>query len=35
MRELDGQVGQLRARVARLEGLLDGLREAVTGRRAA
>ena len=29
------QIGQLRARMARLEGLLEGLREAVTGKRAA
>ena len=29
------QLGQLRERMAKLEGLLEGLREAITGRRAA
>ena len=29
------QIGQLRERMAKLEGLLEGLREAITGKRAA
>ena len=29
------QLGQLRERMAKLEGLLEGLREAITGKRAA
>ena len=29
------EIGQLRERMARLEGLLEGLREAITGKRAA
>ena len=29
------QLGQLRERMARLEGLLEGLREAISGKRAA
>ena len=29
------EVGELRERMARLEGLLEGLREAITGRAAA
>ena len=33
--ETNAQIGQLRERMAHLEGLLDGLREAVAGRRAA
>ena len=33
--EMNAQIGQLRERMAHLEGLLDGLREAVAGRRAA
>ena len=33
--ETNAQLGQLRERMAHLEGLLDGLREAVAGRRAA
>lgn len=32
---LDRGQGELRERMAKLEGLLEGLREAVTGRRAA
>ena len=27
------EIGQLRERMAKLEGLLEGLREAITGRR--
>ena len=34
-RETTEQLGQLRERMARLEGLLEGLREAITGKRAA
>ena len=33
--ELRGEVGELRERMAHLEGLLEGLREASTGRAAA
>ncbi len=29
------QIGQLRERMAKLEGLLEGLREAISGRRPA
>lgn len=32
---LAGEVGKLRERMARMEGLLEGLREAVAGRHAA
>ena len=35
LNELRGEIGELRERVAKLEGLLEGLREAVTGRAAA
>ena len=34
-RETAEQLGQLRERMAKLEGLLEGLREAITGKRAA
>lgn len=34
-RETSEQLGQLRERMAKLEGLLEGLREAITGKRAA
>ena len=34
-RDTGEQLGQLRERMAKLEGLLEGLREAVTGKRAA
>ena len=34
-RETAEQFGQLRERMAKLEGLLEGLREAITGKRAA
>ena len=30
--DLRGEVGELRERMAHLEGLLEGLREAITGR---
>jgi len=32
---IHAEVGGLRERMARLEGLLEGLREAITGRKAA
>ena len=31
---LESQIGELRERMAHLEGLLEGLREAITGRPA-
>lgn len=34
-KETGGQLAQLRERMAKLEGLLEGLREAITGHRAA
>ena len=34
-KETGEQLAQLRERMAKLEGLLEGLREAITGRRAA
>ena len=34
-KETREQIGQLRERMAKLEGLLEGLREAITGKRAA
>ncbi len=34
-KETAEQLGQLRERMAKLEGLLEGLREAITGQRAA
>ena len=34
-KETGEQIGQLRERMAKLEGLLEGLREAFTGKRAA
>ena len=34
-KETNEQLGQLRERMAKLEGLLEGLREAITGKRAA
>ena len=33
--QIHAEVGGLRERMARLEGLLEGLREAITGRKAA
>ena len=35
IRGLESQFGELRERMAHLEGLLEGLREAITGRAAA
>ena len=32
-KETTEQLGQLRVRMAKLEGLLEGLREAITGKR--
>ena len=34
-KETSEQLGQLRERMAKLEGLLEGLRKAITGKRAA
>ncbi len=34
-KETGEQISQLRERMAKLEGLLEGLREAITGKRAA
>ena len=34
IKELHGEINGLRERMARLEGLLEGLREAVSGRKA-
>ena len=33
--QVHAEIGQLRERMAKLEGLLEGLREAITGRRVA
>ena len=35
MNQVHTEVGGLRERMAKLEGLLEGLREAITGRKAA
>ena len=35
MKEIHGEIGRLRERMAKLEALLEGLREAITGRKAA
>ena len=35
IKDLRGEVGELRERMAHLEGLLEGLREAISGRAAA
>jgi len=35
IRRLHAEIGQLRERMAKLEGLLVGLREAITGRKVA
>ena len=32
---IDAEIGRLRERMAKLEGLLEGLREAITGRQVA
>ena len=31
--QMHAEIGQLRERMAKLEGLLEGLREAITGRK--
>ena len=33
MKEIHSEIGGLRERMAKLEGLLEGLREAITGRK--
>ena len=33
MKEIHAEIGKLRERMAKLEGLLEGLREAITGRK--
>jgi predicted nuclease with TOPRIM domain len=35
VKEIHGEIGRLRERMAKLEGLLESLREAITGRKAA
>ena len=35
LNQVHGEIGRLRERMAKLEGLLEGLREAITGRKAA
>ena len=35
MDQMQAEIGALRERMAKLEGLLEGLREAITGRKAA
>ena len=35
MNGMQAEIGQLRERMAKLEGLLEGLRDAITGRKAA
>ena len=35
IKDLRGEVGELRERMAKLEGLLEGLREAISGRASA
>ena len=35
MNQVHAEIGQLRERMAKLEGLLEGLREAITGRKVA
>ena len=35
MNGIHAEIGRLRERMAKIEGLLEGLREAITGRRAA
>ena len=35
MNSIQAELGQLRERMAKLEGLLEGLREAITGRKVA
>ena len=33
LNQVHAEIGQLRERMAKLEGLLEGLREAITGRK--
>ena len=35
LNQVHTEIGQLRERMAKLEGLLEGLREAITGRKVA
>ena len=35
LNQVHGEIGRLRERMAKIEGLLEGLREAVSGRKAA
>ena len=35
LNQVHAEIGQLRERMAKLEGLLEGLREAITGRKVA
>ena len=35
MNQIHAEIGRLRERMAKLEGLLEGLREAITGRKVA
>ena len=35
MNDMQAEIGRLRERMAKIEGLLEGLREAITGKRAA
>ena len=35
MNQVHAEIGRLRERMAKLEGLLEGLREAITGRKVA
>ena len=35
MKQIHAEIGRLRERMAKLEGLLEGLREAITGRKVA
>ena len=35
LKQVHTEIGQLRERMAKLEGLLEGLREAITGRKVA
>ncbi len=35
MKGIHSEIGRLRERMAKLEGLLEGLREAITGRKVA
>ena len=35
MNDMQAEIGRLRERMAKIEGLLEGLREAITGKRVA